>query len=179
MSYGTGNILPTLFPKVALGPSNSTILLVFHTLTVSDTASASPLIIELPWKGRIVIIKMMNKKGHCACFCRSAADSAHHLHFLWVLIEDWGEFQSDMYVVGGRNHWKIRSYGIYIEIKQLGHNVIKMKLKCPESGSAQHPLSKASVRQFNSVIDIILIMFLQKLFFTAAILLCAVTNAQL
>ena len=43
--------------------------------------------------------------------------------------------------------------------------MIKMKLKCPESGSAQHPLSKASVRQFNSVIDIILIMFLQKLFF--------------
>ena len=106
VSYGTGNILPTLFPKVALGPSNSTFLLVFHTLTVSDTASASPLIIELPWKGRIVIIKMMNKKGHCACFCRSAADSAHHLHFLWVLIEDWGEFQSGMYVGGGRNHWK-------------------------------------------------------------------------
>ena len=43
--------------------------------------------------------------------------------------------------------------------------MIKMKLKCPESGSAQHPLSEASVRQFNSVIDIILIMFLQKLFF--------------
>ena len=166
VSYGTGNILPTLFPKVALGPSNSTFLLVFHTLTVSDTASASPLIIELPLKGRIVIIKVMNKnKGHCACFCGSAADSAHHLHFLWGLIEDWGEFQSGMYVVGGRHHWKIRFYGIYIEIKQLGHNVIKMKLKCPESGSAQHPLSKASVRQFNSVIDIILIMFLQKLFF--------------
>ena len=83
MSYGTGNILPTLFPKVALGPSNSTFLLVFHTLTVSDTASASPLIIELPLKGRIVIIKVMNKnKSHCACFCGSAADSAHHLHFL-------------------------------------------------------------------------------------------------
>ena len=43
--------------------------------------------------------------------------------------------------------------------------MIKMKLKCPESGSAQHPLSKASVRQFISVIDIILIMFLEKLFF--------------
>ena len=37
-----------------------------------------------------------------------------------------------MYVEGGRNHWKIRSYGIYTEIKQLGHNVIKMKLKCHE-----------------------------------------------
>ena len=121
----------------------------------------------------------MNKnKGHCACFCGSAADSAHHLHFLSVLIEDWGEFQSGMYVGGGRNHWKIRFYGIYIEIKQLGHNVIKMKLKCPESGSVQHPLSKALVRQFNSVIDIILIMFLQKLFFTVAILLCAVRDAQ-
>ena len=70
VSYGTGNILPTLFPKVALGPSNSTFLLVFHTLTVSDTASASPLIIELPLKGRIVIIKIMKKnKGNRACFC--------------------------------------------------------------------------------------------------------------
>ena len=42
-----------------------------------------------------------------------------------------------------------------------------MNCKCPESGSAQHPLSKALVRQFNSVIDIImiLIMFPQKIFF--------------
>ena len=152
------------------------------TLTVCDTASASPLIIELPLKGRIIIIKIMNQhNGHRACFCGSAADSAHHLHFRWVLIEDWGEFQSGMYVGGGRNPWKIRFYGIYIEIKQLGHNLIKMNCKCPESGSAQHPLSKALVRQFNSVIDIImiLIMFLQKIFFfTVAILLCAVRNAQ-
>ena len=35
-------------------------------------------------------------------------------------------------------------------MKQLGHTVIKMKLTCHESGSAQHPLSKASVRNFNS-----------------------------
>ena len=38
------------------------------------------------------------------------------------------------------------------QLTQLGHSVIKMKLKCHESsGSARHPLSKASVRKFNSV----------------------------
>ena len=37
-----------------------------------------------------------------------------------------------------------------MEIKALGQNVIKMKLKCHESGSAQHPLAKASVRKFYS-----------------------------
>ena len=37
------------------------------------------------------------------------------------------------------------------KLTQLGHSVIKMKLKCHESsGSAQHPLSKTSVRKFNS-----------------------------
>ena len=35
-------------------------------------------------------------------------------------------------------------------MKQLGHTVVKMKLTSHESGSAQHPLSKASVRNFNS-----------------------------
>ena len=71
---------PTLFPK-AFGPSNSTFLL-FHALTVCDTASFSALVIELPLRGRIVIIKIMKKnKGNRACFCGRAADSAHHLHF--------------------------------------------------------------------------------------------------
>ena len=41
VSYGTGNILPTLYPELAFGPSNSTFLLVFHALTVCDTASFS------------------------------------------------------------------------------------------------------------------------------------------
>ena len=40
MSYGTGNILPTLFPK-AFGLSNSTFLLVFYALIVCDTAPFS------------------------------------------------------------------------------------------------------------------------------------------
>ena len=75
------SVLPTLFPK-AFGPSNSTFLLVFHALTVCDTASFSALVIELPLKGRIVIIKIMKKnKGNRACLCGRAADSAHHLHF--------------------------------------------------------------------------------------------------
>ena len=130
-------------------------------------------------KKRIVIGKIMKKNsGHRACFCGRAADSVHYLHFLRVLREDWGNFESGMYVGGGIKHRKIRLYGIYIKINQLRHNVVKMMLKCHESGSAQHLLLKASVRKFNSVIDIILIMSLQKLFYTAAILLCAVRDAQ-
>ena len=40
-----------------------------------------------------------------------------------------------------RGKWKkaLKFYGIYIEIKQLGHNVI----------TSQHPISEASVRKFN------------------------------
>ena len=65
----------------------------------------SPLVIELPLKGRIGIIKIMKKtKGHRACVCGKAADSAHHLHFLRFLREDWGEFQSGMYVKVGKKH---------------------------------------------------------------------------
>ena len=80
VSYGTGNILPTLFPK-AFGPSNSKFLLVFHALRVCHRASFSPgHRIILPLKGRIVITKIMNKnKGHRACFCGRAADSAKAL----------------------------------------------------------------------------------------------------
>ena len=55
-----------------------------------------------------------------------------------------------MYVEGWKKHWKIQFYGIYSKMKQLGHTVIKMKPTCHEGGSAQHPLSKASVRNFNS-----------------------------
>ena len=76
----------------------------------------SPLIIELPLKGRIVIIKIMKKnKG----FCGRAADIAHHLHFLRVLRENWGKFQSGMYVRVKESIKKIRFHGIYIEVKQL------------------------------------------------------------
>ena len=40
-----------------------------------------------------------------------------------------------------RGRWKkaLKFYGIYIEIKQLGHNVI----------TSQHPISEASVGKFN------------------------------
>ena len=41
------------------------------------------------------------------------------MNFLRFLREDWGEFQNGMYVEGA----------IYIEISQLGQNVIKMALK--------------------------------------------------
>ena len=57
----------------------------------------SPLVIELPLKGRIFIIRIMKKnKGLRAYFCGRAADSAHHLHFLRFLKEDWGVFQRGM-----------------------------------------------------------------------------------
>ena len=48
---------------------------------------------------------------------------AYHLHSLWFLSEDWDEVQNGMQVMqveGGRKHWKIRFYGIYIGISQLG-----------------------------------------------------------
>ena len=55
---------------------------------------------------------------------------------------NWGKFQIGLYVERGRKHWKIWFYEIYIEVKQLGHEVVKVisKIKCHESGSAQYPL---------------------------------------
>ena len=63
MSYGTGNILPILFPKV-FGPSNSTFLFVFLALTMCDTVSFSAghrIAIE---RRHIVIIKIIAKYVH-------------------------------------------------------------------------------------------------------------------
>ena len=77
-------------------------------------------------KGSTVEIK---NGGHSICFCGRAAESAHQMHFLRFLREDWGEFQSRMYVKGGRKYQKIRFYRIYIEISHLGHNVIKKAFK--------------------------------------------------
>ena len=51
------------------------------------------------------------------------------MHFLRLLRGNWGEFQNGMYLEGGRTHLKIRFYRIYIEISQLGRNVIKMALE--------------------------------------------------
>ena len=46
-----------------------------------------PLVIELTLNGSIVIIKIIKKnKGHLACICGRAADSAYHLHFLHLEI---------------------------------------------------------------------------------------------
>ena len=67
--------------------------------------------------------------GHRTRFCGRAAKSAHQMHFLPFLREDWGEFQDRMYVKGGRKYLKIRFYRIYIEISHLGHNVIKKAFK--------------------------------------------------
>ena len=43
--------------------------------------------------------------------------------------EDWGEFQNEIYVEGGTKYWTIFFYRIYINISQLGCNVIEMALK--------------------------------------------------
>ena len=48
-------------------------------------------------KGSTVLIKIMkiNKKkngGHRTRFCGRATESAHQMHFLCLLREDWGEF---------------------------------------------------------------------------------------
>ena len=77
------------------------------------------------------LIKIMKEKmavSVLARFCGRAADSAQHMHFLRLLREDWGVFQNGVYVEGERRHWIIRFLGIYIEISQLGPNVIKMAL---------------------------------------------------
>ena len=44
--------------------------------------------------------------GHLTRFCDRAAGSAHQMHFLRFLREDWGEFQNVMYVKGGRKYLK-------------------------------------------------------------------------
>ena len=151
MSYGTGNILPTLFQK-AFGPSNSTFLLVFHALTVCDTASFSALVIELPLKGRIVIIKIMKKnKGNRACFCGRACRSCAPPTFLTIFEGGLGRV-SKRHVRGRwKKAMKISILWNLTQLTQLGHSVTKMKLKCHESsGSPQHLPSKASERKFNS-----------------------------
>ena len=37
-------------------------------------------------------------------FCGRAAESAHQMHFLRFLREDWGEFQNGTYVKGERKY---------------------------------------------------------------------------
>ena len=39
-------------------------------------------------------------------FCGRAAESAHHMHFLRYLREDWGEIQNGMYVKGEKSNKK-------------------------------------------------------------------------
>ena len=67
--------------------------------------------------------------------------------------EDWGEFQNEIYVEGGRKHWNIFFfYRIYIDISQLGGNVIEMALKWNLKwfNTALTPTMRISVRIMNS-----------------------------
>ena len=47
--------------------------------------------------------------GHRTRFCGSAAESAHHMHFLRLLREDMGEFNNGMCVEGVETIKIIRS----------------------------------------------------------------------
>ena len=47
------------------------------------------------WKEALFLLKSWNKNGgHRTRFCGRAAESAHHMHFLWLLREDWHKFQT-------------------------------------------------------------------------------------
>ena len=71
------------------------------------------------WKEALFLLKKWNKNwGHRTRFCGRAAESVHQMHFLRFLRGNWGEFQNG-----------IHFYRIYIEISQLGRNVIKMALE--------------------------------------------------
>ena len=49
---------------------------------------------------------------------------------IFSVIERWlGRVQNGMYVEEGKRHYIIRFFRIYVEISQLGRNVIKMVLK--------------------------------------------------
>ena len=89
------------------------------------------------------------------------------MNFLRFLREDWGEFQNGMYVEGARKDFKkIRFYRIYIEISQLGQNVIKIALKWKSnwaSTSLTAPLSRFSVRKSNSATRVIVIIIIENL----------------
>ena len=89
------------------------------------------------------------------------------MNFLRFLREDWGEFQNGIYVEGARRDFKkIRCYRIYIEISQLGQNVIKMARKWKSnwvSTSLTAPLSRFSVRKSNSATRVIVIIIIVNL----------------
>ena len=57
------------------------------------------------WKEALFLLKSWNKKWASPySFCGRAAESAHQMHFLHFFREDWSDFQSGMYVEGGRKH---------------------------------------------------------------------------
>ena len=68
--------------------------------------------------------------------------------------EDWGEFQNEIYVEGGRKHWNIFFFfnRIYTDISQLGGNVIEMALKWNLKwfNTALTSTMRVSVRKMNS-----------------------------
>ena len=162
-------IIPTLFAK-ALGPSKSKCLP--YPCPVCDTTSFSAGH-GRSWngqntehrfcqyffllKGRLLLSLNyeIKDKGHRTCFCGRAAESAHHLTGIpwdfWV--KTGTRFKTacnSLQVEGGRKHWKIRFYGIYIGISQLGRNMIKIKLKFHLKWFSTTCTIEASVRNLNS-----------------------------
>ena len=56
-------------------------------------------------KEALFLLKSWNKNGgHRTRFCGRAAETAHQMHFLRFLRQDWGEFQNGMYAEGRRKH---------------------------------------------------------------------------
>ena len=81
------------------------------------------------WNEALFLLKSWNKKWGTLLVFEAELQSADHMHFLWLLREDWGEFQNGMHMEGERRHWITRFFRIYIGISQLGRNVVKMTLK--------------------------------------------------
>ena len=63
------------------------------------------MLIFLSLKGSTVLINHEIKNGrHRTRFCGRDSESAHRMHFLRLMGEDWGEFRNGMYVEGRRRH---------------------------------------------------------------------------
>ena len=58
-------------------------------------------------KEALFLLKSWDKKGGSPySFLRQSTESAHQMHFLWFLREDWDGFQNDMYVEGTKKTLK-------------------------------------------------------------------------
>ena len=136
------------------------------------------------WKEALFLLKPWNKNGsHRTRFCSRAAESVHQMHFLRVLREDWGEFQNGMYMEGwgGGGGAKVqyplsrfsisRSNSATNSALHYAHSQHIESHLCKKQPQAKIPIAFL----FN---QLHLLVLLQMVFFTVAILLCAVRDVQ-